>query len=250
MFDLITTGETKNGAPLTMSSREIAQLCEKRHDNVMRDIRAMLTEAYGEGGVLKFEGTYINAANLQEYPEFRLPRLETMLLVSGYSVTLRLRVLKRLEELESAVAKPAIAVPTTLAGALRLAAEQAEELERKQALIAEQQETLALAAPKVEFYDRYSDSGNAAGFRETCKSLKVNEARFREFLLAEGIMYRLGGRLMAMQHHIDAGRFVTVAGVSQRNEYAFTEAKFTRKGILWIAGEWAKYQVRTQQDVA
>lgn len=29
---------------LTMSSRETAELCEKRHDHVMRDIRNMLDE--------------------------------------------------------------------------------------------------------------------------------------------------------------------------------------------------------------
>ena len=34
---------------VTMSSREIAELCEKRHDNVIRDIKGMLAEL-GEQG--------------------------------------------------------------------------------------------------------------------------------------------------------------------------------------------------------
>lgn len=37
-------------ADMTMSNREIAELTGKRHDNVMRDIRVMLAELYGEGG--------------------------------------------------------------------------------------------------------------------------------------------------------------------------------------------------------
>jgi hypothetical protein len=40
MFDLIASGN----APLTMTSREIAELTGKRHDNVLEDVRKMLDE--------------------------------------------------------------------------------------------------------------------------------------------------------------------------------------------------------------
>ena len=61
----------------TMSSLEIAELTGKRHDNVMRDIRSMLAELHGEGGVLSFQDTHTNHQNGQTYPEFTAKGLDT-----------------------------------------------------------------------------------------------------------------------------------------------------------------------------
>lgn len=90
---------------VTMSSREIAELCDKRHDNVMRDIRKMLIDLCGEEGLLSFESSYINAQN-KEQPCFNLPKRECLILVSGYSIELRARIIDRWQELENQVAKP------------------------------------------------------------------------------------------------------------------------------------------------
>lgn len=91
-------------AGVTMSSREIAELAGKEHRNVMRDIRAMLSELHGEGGVLSFEHTHQNPQNGQEYPIFLLPRREVEILLTGYSIPLRAKVIDRLRELESQLA--------------------------------------------------------------------------------------------------------------------------------------------------
>lgn len=99
------------GVAVTMSSREIAELTGKRHDHVMRDIRAILVELHGEGGVPKFGDTYLNEQNGQSYPVFHLPKRETLILVSGYSVELRARIIDRWQELEAAVSAPVAVVP-------------------------------------------------------------------------------------------------------------------------------------------
>jgi len=77
--------------------QEIAELCGKRHRDVMRDIRVTL----GEAGIslLKFEQSYLNSRN-QAQPCFYLPKLECDLVVSGYSVKYRLAIIKRWHELE------------------------------------------------------------------------------------------------------------------------------------------------------
>lgn len=92
---------------LTMSSREIAELTGKRHDNVKRDINKMIFEL--DEDILKFEGTYIDGSNRQQI-EYRLDRDHTDCLLTGYSSVLRMKVIKRWRELESAnqVALPSV----------------------------------------------------------------------------------------------------------------------------------------------
>lgn len=102
-----------------MTSREIAELTGKEHRNVLRDARAMLLELHGDGGLLSFEQTYRDPQNGQEYPILALPKRETLILVSGYSVPMRARIIDRWQQLESGVAL----LPQTLPEALRLAAD-------------------------------------------------------------------------------------------------------------------------------
>ena len=98
------------GAPATMSSLEIAELTGKEHRNVMRDIRTMLTELHGEGGVLSFEHTHTNPQNGQSYPIFKLPKRESLILVSGYSVAMRAAIIDRWQELEAEASDPMLSL--------------------------------------------------------------------------------------------------------------------------------------------
>jgi phage antirepressor YoqD-like protein len=96
--DLLTTGAQ---GPVTMSSREIADLCEKRHDHVLRDIEKMLQDiADPKIGVSDFLSAYTDSTG-RSLKEYRLPKDLTVTLITGYRADLRYRVVKRLEELET-----------------------------------------------------------------------------------------------------------------------------------------------------
>jgi hypothetical protein len=92
--------QTGNGV-LTMSSVEIAELTGKRHDNVIRDIRKMSSDL---GLSLIFEekpsggGRPMDVANLA--------KRECLILVSGYSIDLRAKIIDRWLELEAGPHKP------------------------------------------------------------------------------------------------------------------------------------------------
>ena len=69
----------------TMSSREIAELCDKEHRNVLRDIDN-LNETYEKMGLLKIEQGYYTAPNTgnQQYREYLLTKEQCIDLITGY----------------------------------------------------------------------------------------------------------------------------------------------------------------------
>ena len=70
----------------------VPQLTGKPHENVLQDIRRILDEV-GIGAV-RFDSSYLSEQN-KSLPCFNLPRLECDLVVSGYSATYRLAIIKR-----------------------------------------------------------------------------------------------------------------------------------------------------------
>lgn len=146
------------------------------------------------------------------------------------SKAVRRTVLAKLKEKESPL------LPQTLPEALRLAADLAEEK-------IQLENQLAVAAPKAQFVDSYVNASGSLGFREACKLLHIKENAFRQFLIESEIMYLLAGKLTPYAQHIDAGRFTVKTGENQNNGHAFTQNKFTPKGIQWIAGLWAAHQI-------
>jgi phage antirepressor YoqD-like protein len=216
----------------TMTSREIADLVESRHDSVKRTIeRLAAAGAIGVPPVVEYLDSLGRAAT-----EYRIGKRDSYVVVAQLSPEFTARLVDRWQELEHA-ATPAL--PQSFAAALRLAADQ-------QDVIAQQAEQLAAAAPKVDFVDRYADSTGLKGFRQVAKLLGAKENVFREFLLDEKILYRLGGEMVPFAPHLDAGRFAVKAGTADTG-HAFNSAKFTPKGVAWVAGEFARWQLKQKE---
>ena len=110
MFDLISVGN----APLTMTSREIAELIGKRHKHVLRDIEVMLDEL----GLSCIDfAVALPDSHGRMKPGFQLPKRETLILLTRFPRPVNQRVIDRweaLEALETGKATPA-AVPTNRA---------------------------------------------------------------------------------------------------------------------------------------
>lgn len=198
MNNLIEVSETIN-VKETMCSTEIAELTGRRHDNIIRDIRGLLSQGVA---VLNFEeGTYKDANN-QNRPCYNLTKKGCLILASGYDALLREKIINRWEELEKEKRFGNFVIPSTFSEALMLAAKQAEEIEEKNKLLLEQ-------TPKVEFYNAVTGSEDTIDMRTVATVLNMGIGRNKifEVLRDKRVLDR---KNMPYQKYIDLGYFRTV----------------------------------------
>ena len=198
------------------------------------DFMAKVPKVLGLETSEKFRSSYL-AGNGEQRPCYRFQKREACLMAMSYSYELQAQVFDRMTAMEEALKKPALNLddPAFLRQALLGYTEKVIELEHQ----------VQLQAPKVAFVDKYVAGNGNKTFRQVAKLLQIKEYKFREFLESNRIMYKLNGEWTAYQNHVDAKRFHVKTGVSDSG-HAFNHALFTPKGIEWIAGELAKFNLR------
>lgn len=208
----------------TMSSREIATLCDKDIGHVHRDIRVILCQLKDDPDLHHLKESKDSRGYVQEY---FLPKSLTMTVVMGYSIQLRKRVIDRWQELEAKVANP-FKVPSTLSEALRLAADQQEAIEAQQA-------RLAVAEPKAAALDAISMREGYICISSAAKNIGVQMKTLVEFLLQKKWLFRhpRNQKLRAYAKAIEGG-FVTEKTIAH-GEYQDSQAVLTPKGLTVAA---------------
>ena len=219
----------------TMSSRDIAKTIGIPHGEVKRLIKSLETTRRLSQPL----SVHLYEREGETRQEYRLNKRDSLQAIARLAPAFIAGALDYWQEREQRARLPDFTNPAVAARAW------AEEFERRQA--AEQQ--LALTAPKAAFYDRYMQVDDSLGFRQLCKMLKVKEPEFRRFLFERNIMYRANGVLTPQQYHLQAGYFTVHASVGE-NQHAFSQARFTAKGVKWIAGLWASHLATQHRGAA
>ena len=205
----------------TMSSREIAEVVESRHDSVKRTMERLAAD-----NLIAFTPTVEPTPGGGKPTEvYHVNKRDSYVVVARLSPEFTARLVDRWQELENQ--QPAFPIPQTKAEALRLAADLAEQVEQQQALIEHQK-------PAVEFVGRYVEATGTMTFTEVCKVLGLKRHELRQIEQDNRVMYQLNGHWMPYQHQIDAGRFTVKTG-SADNGHAFTQARYTAKGVEYLA---------------
>lgn len=220
----------------TMSSREIAELTGKRHDNICRDIE-ILNENYVRLGLLKIEDTpYTHPQNGQTYREYRLTKLQTFDLMTGYNTELRIKVNRRWAELEAqALTTPAL--PTTYKEALQSLLIEVENNERLQAQNDLQRIELQKQAPKVAYYNEVLTSQSTYNANQIAKELGMSAVTLNKRLHELKVQYKQGGQWLLYHHHQDKGYTKTVTHTytdSQGETRTSSSTVWTEKGREFI----------------
>jgi phage antirepressor YoqD-like protein len=194
--DATRVPQSQNVSRPTMSSREIAELTGKRHDHVMRDIRNMLSEL--EITDPKFGGTYLDGSG-RSMPCFNLDRELTETLVTGYSIPLRHKVIRRLHELEDAQAKPAFDIsslndPKVLLALLTDNVRKVVHLEADNTELTKENHLLEVKveqdAPKVAFHDMVTVSHKRYNAAQAAKIIGTGRTRLLQFMRQKGWVTR------------------------------------------------------------
>lgn len=214
----------KNSSVLTMSSREIADLVESRHDSVKRTI-----ERLQDKGLIQLTPMVEVKNHLgQVVTEYQLIKRDSYVVVAQLSPEFTARLVDRWQELEN---QQMPQIPQTLSEALRLAADQAEQIERQNLLLEQQR-------PKVEFVQRYVEVGTTKSLRETAKILRVPERAMIDCLVDDGLLFRQSGNLLPYQKYHAKGLFDVKTGTTEHG-HNYTQTRVTSKGIEYIASRYA-----------
>lgn len=241
-----------NKSQLTMSSREIASLTNKRHDHICRDIRAILVALLGGQ-----DADYIRNPNLgyltnqhvscNQYDfnnpnawEYHISRRYTEILITGYDIKRRTAVIDRLYELEEANKQPQVRIPTNKELALMVikAEEENERLSIENKTLGSQVEEMK---PTVAAFDRIATKTEGSMcVTDTAKHLQVQPKKFFQELHAMGWIYKRTGshHWLGYQDKVKQGLLehkVTTVSRSDGSEKIVEQVLVTPKGLAKLS---------------
>ena len=260
--ELVKTNTVDGQAPVTINSREVAEMVGKEHKKLLRDIKKYADILNGANfGLVDFfiESTYVDAKG-ETRPCYEITRKGCDMVANKMTgekgVLFTAAYVTKFEEMEKEIAMKQFNLPTTYKEAL-LALVAAEE--EKELLIADnnkKQELLEAQAPKIDLYNDFINSDSIYSVNEIAKCLAIKDlGRNNLYKWLRWNKILIDGSREAYQPHINAGYIVHRITKYPRPQYGMVlneetgkkermlietkydqdiKAYFTAKGVEWL----------------
>lgn len=198
----------------SMTSLEIADLVEKRHDVVKKSIerlaeRGVIIQPPLVDGIKSANGVVTKLYLFSG----KQGKRDSIIVVAQLCPEFTARLVDRWQELEQ---KEQFYIPQTYGDALQLCADQAKQLE--------------IQAPKVNFYDTLADKTTLMNATQVGQKFKMSAVKLNKLLVELDVYSKKVKRgKVFKQWFIDQG-----LGEMKQTEDGYTQALFTTKGEQWV----------------
>jgi len=186
-----------------MSSLEIAELVESRHDKVKQSIERLANRGVMTQPPMGDESYKDGSGRNVVTKVYLLDKRSSLIVVAQLSPEFTARVVDRWQELEAQAATGQFKIPSTLPEALRLAADLSEQNEKLQI-------TLDKQAPKVALANAIEATTKAISIEQFVKTVSgktgfvIGRNNFYKWLRKDGV---LNNKNLPYQDYINAGWF-------------------------------------------
>lgn len=203
--------------PITMTSLEISELVQKRHDNVKRTIESLvnsdvISQPQIEDGIKSANGVIPQVYRFSGEQGKR----NSIIVVAQLCPEFTARLVDRWMELENHTKSTAPQLPQSFSEALQLAADQARKIE--------------LDKPKVDYYEKIVVRDTLLNASQVAQKIKISAIKMNRYLDSLNVYHRGVKRARLFQQwFIDKG-----FGEIKQTELGFSQPMFTTLGEAWV----------------
>lgn len=228
-----------NGGDVTMTSLEISELVDKRHDNVKRTIETLVERVVIQLPQIEDCGR-INGLGLKQSLSVyvftgKQGKRDSLIVVAQLCPEFTARIVDRWQELEDVVTKPvdpmvALNDPATMRGLLLSYSEKVISLEHQ----------VEEMRPDVEALERIAIADGSLNLTEAAKALQQPPRKFNQHLCSQRWIYkRAGGKQwLGYQDKVQQGLVehkVTTVPLADGGERLCEQVRITPKGLTRLA---------------
>lgn len=213
-----------------MSSREIADLVCSRHDKVKQSIERLADRSIITQPPMGDESYKDGSGRTVTMRVYYVCKRDSYVVVAQLCPEFTARLVDRWQELEQ---QQAPALPQNFAEALRLAADQAEQIQNQQSVIRQQ-------APKVEALRILSEAEGSVCVTMAAKELGMKPGKLFAWMRDNRWLYRRTdcGPYVAYQPRIDSGHLCHKVETIEREgkpDKLVEQVRITPKGLTRLA---------------